>query len=209
MHILSILLFAISSSSDNLIVGLSYGVKNVKINFINNLVVSLVSGVGTFLSMLLAGLIFKVLPKINGNVIGSIILIIFGLYLLGNSLRNDSEDNKGLEKAEEDVWEFKRYEDTLKRPEIIDKNNSNTIEFKEAIILGIILCLNNIGLGIGASATGLNIYLTSISSLFFSLIFIPLGYYIGERVFFSKLSRYSEVVSACIIIVLGLYELFI
>lgn len=209
MHFFSIFLFAISSSSDNLIVGLSYGTKKVKINFISNLIVSFVSGVGTFLSMLLGGLILKLLPLIHANIIGSGILVLLGLYLFVNSLRDNFDDNIHLEKVSKNVSEFQRYEETLKKPEIIDKNNSKTIEFKEAIILGLILCLNNIGLGLGASITGLNIYLTSVSSLLFSLIFIPLGYYIGEMVFFNKLSRYSEIVSACIIIFLGVYELFI
>lgn len=36
-----------------------------------------------------------------------------------------------------------------------------------------------------------------------------LGYYIGEQVFSDKLSGYSELVSASLIIILGIYELFI
>ena len=209
MHILSIFLFAISSSSDSLIVGLSYGAKKVRINFLNNFIVSFISGIGTFFAMLFGRVLLRLIPLARANIIGSIILILFGMYLLVNSLRKNIDSKKGTEEVYEDISEFQRYENTLRNPEVIDTNDSKTIEFKEAIILGIVLCLNNIGLGIGASITGLNIYMTSISSLLFSLVFIPIGYYIGEKVFSDKLSRYSEIISICIIIILGIYELFI
>lgn len=209
MHILSIIIFAISSSSDNLIVGLRYGAKKIKINFINTFIVSFISGIGTFLAMSFGRLFMQLLPIVYTNIIGSSILILLGLYLLIISFRKDSDDNSDLTKVNGNISEFHRYENTLRSPEIIDANNSKTIEFKESIILGILLCLNNIGFGIGASIIGLNIYITSIFSLIFSLVFIQLGYYIGEKIFSNNLSRYSEVISACIIIVLGIYELFI
>lgn len=209
MHLISSLLFAISASCDNIIVGLSYGAKKVKLVFINNMVISITSGVGTFLSMLFGGMILKFIPLIYANIFGSSILILLGIYLLINSSRKDYDDNKGFETESNSISEFELYESTLRYPEIIDKNQSKTIEFKEAFILGLILCLNNIGLGIGASITGLNIYATSIASMIFSLIFIPLGYLIGEKIFSNKLSRFSETISACIILFLGIYELFI
>ncbi|MBZ9633566.1 sporulation membrane protein YtaF [Clostridium sp. FP1] len=209
MSILSIFLFAISSSSDNLIVGLSYGAKKVRINFMNNFIISFISGIGTFLAMLFGRVLLQLIPLKCSNIIGSGILILLGIYLLINWLRKDIDIKKNTEKVNDDISEFQRYENTLINPEIIDTNNSKTIDFKEAIILGIVLCLNNIGLGIGASITGLNIFMTSISSLIFSLAFIPIGYYIGEKVISDKLSRYSEIISICIIMILGVYELFI
>jgi len=209
MHILSIIIFAICSSSDNLIIGLRYGSKKIKINFFNNFVVSFISGIGTFLAMLFGKLLIQLIPLIYTNIIGSSILILLGLYLLITFLKTGFNDNSNLEQVNQDISDLCRYETTLRSPEIIDSNHSKTIEFKESIILGILLCLNNIGFGIGASITGLNIYITSIFSLIFSLVFIPLGYYIGENIFSNSLSKYSEVISAFIIIVLGIYELFI
>lgn len=209
MHILSIFIFAICSSSDNLIVGLRYGAKKIKINFINTFIVSFISGVGTFLAMLFGKALMQLIPSKYTNILGSSILILLGLYLFVGSLKKDFHDNDYLKEDTKNISEFYRYESTLRSPEIIDINDSKTIEFKESIILGIVLCLNNIGLGIGASITGLNIYITSILSIIFSLVFIPLGYYIGKKIFSNNLSRYSEVISACIIMLLGIYEFFI
>lgn len=209
MNILSIFLFAISSSSDNLIVGLSYGAKKVRINFINNCIISFISGIGTFLAMLFGRTLLQLIPLKYSNIIGSGILILLGIFLLINWLRKDIDSKKNTEEVNDAASGFEHYENALRNPEIIDTNDSKTIDFKEALILGIVLCLNNIGLGIGASISGLNIFITSISSLIFSLVFIPIGYYIGEKVISDKLSRYSEIISICIILILGIYELFV
>jgi putative sporulation protein YtaF len=135
-------------------------------------------------------------------------LILFGLYLLVNSLKKGFNSGSNTGKAENKTT-FDCYESTLRNPEIIDTNNSKTIDFKEAIIMGIFLCINNVGLGIGSSIAGFNIYLTSVLSLLFSLAFVPLGHFIGKRIFSDKLSAYSEVISAGIVIILGIYEMFI
>ena len=165
----------------------------------NNFIISFISGIGTFIAMLFGKALLQFIPIKCSNIIGSGILILLGLSLLINLLRKDNSYKS----------EFHRYENTLRNPEIIDTNNSKTVDFKEAIILGVVLCLNNIGLGIGASITGLNVFITSICSLIFSMVFIPIGYYIGEKVLSDKLSRYSEIISIVIIIILGIYELFI
>lgn len=200
MNILSVFMFAIASSSDNLIVGLSYGAKKVKINFINNLFISSISGIGTLIAMLFGKILLKYIPVQFSNILGSGILILFAVYLLINFIVKETAREKG-------VLEYQLYDSALKNPEVIDTNNSKTIEMKESFMLGIVLCLNNIGLGIGASITGLNIIMTSVSSLVFSLLFIPIGFYIGENIFNERLSKYSEIISIIIILLLGIYEL--
>jgi len=207
MHILSILLFALSSSSDNFIIGLSYGAKKIRINFINNLLVAVISCVGTVTAMLFGKLFCKFIPPAYTNVFGSLVLLLFGLYMLFNAYKKKSSDNKEL--IFDNQAKIYHYNEIIEHPEVVDKNNSKTIEFKEAIILGIILCINNIGLGIGASISGLNIYVTSLSSLIFSILFIKLGCYFGSIVSSSRLANYSENIAACVIILLSIYELFI
>ncbi|MBZ9686909.1 sporulation membrane protein YtaF [Clostridium estertheticum] len=207
MHTLSILFFALSSSSDNFVIGLSYGAKKIKIRFINNLLIALISCIGTIAAMLFGKLFIRLIAPGYTNMLGSSILMLFGLFMLLNTFKKKSNDNKEL--TYDNSSKVHHYNEIINHPEAIDKNNSNTIEFKEAIVLGIILCINNIGLGIGASISGLNIYITSLSSLIFSILFIKLGYYFGSIVTSGKLAKYSEIISACVIILLGIYELFI
>lgn len=206
MHILSVFFFALSSSSDNFIIGLSYGAKKIKINFINNLLVALISCIGTITAMLFGKLICKIIAPQYTNMVGSLILMIFGVFMLVNTCKKKFEDKELIPDNSSKIYD---YNEIIKHPEAVDKNNSKTIDFKEAIILGLILCINNIGLGIGASISGLNIYITSLSSLIFSILFVKSGCYFGSIVSSSKLANYSEYISAFIIILLGIYELFI
>jgi putative sporulation protein YtaF len=139
------------------------------------------------------------------NMLGSIILVVFGLYMLLSAFKKKLIFNKQAAREHH----RNGYNEMLSHPEVMDKNNSKTIEFREAIILGAILSINNIGLGIGASLSNLNIYITSLTSFLFSMIFIRLGYYFGGVVSSGRLADYTEIFSACVIILLGLYELFI
>lgn len=204
MHVISIILFAIASSSDNFVIGLSYGAKRIKINLISNLIVSTISGVGTFIAMIFGGVFHNFIPVYASKAIGSITIILFGLYMLIVAFKNKHQEN-----IEEEKNNDKYYTKVFKNPEIVDKNHSKVIEYKEAIVLGFILCLNNIGLGIAASIVGINIYAASLASLAFSIVFIPLGCYVGEKIIYTQLSRNSETIAAIIIILLGVYEIFI
>lgn len=202
MHIISILFFAISSSSDNFVIGLSYGTKKVDINFKMNLVVAGISCIGTVFAMLAGKYISNFLLPDHTNMIGSILLLLLGVIMLLNSF-------KKKESGESKDKKIFCYNEMIDHPELLDLNHSKTIEFKEAVLLGGILCINNIGLGIAVSFSGLNIYVTSISSLLFSVLFVKLGCTIGSFVSSGKLSVYAEKISAVIIILLGIYELFI
>jgi putative sporulation protein YtaF len=206
MHILSALFFAISSSGDSFIVGLSYGIKKVRISPLNNFLVAAISGIGTILSMLLGKFLFSFIPNYYGNLIGSSILIILGIYMLINALKN----NPNLTRSDTDSTKHHNsYEVILRNPDLLDTNHSKNIEINEALSLGFILCINNIGLGIGASIAGLNPLLTSVLTVIASIIFVPLGCFMGEKLIWGKLSRYSDLLAAMLIISLGVYEMFL
>ncbi|ORX22526.1 sporulation membrane protein YtaF, partial [Thermoanaerobacterium sp. PSU-2] len=51
MHVISSLLFSISANIDNFTVAIAYGIKKIRIGILSNLLIALVSGIGTFLSM--------------------------------------------------------------------------------------------------------------------------------------------------------------
>ncbi len=157
--------------------------------------------------MVFGKVLLNIIPLKKANLLGSSVLILFGLYMFINSLKNLYIKDKDI--CEINIGEKNYYHNILNNPEIIDADGSNNIEFKESISLGMVLCINNIGLGIAASITGLNMYLTSLCSFLFSVLFIQLGYYVGSKFLSKRLSKYSEIVSALIIIILGIYELFI
>lgn len=202
MNILSPLFFALSSNSDALIIGLSYGAKKVRINSMSNIVIALFAGTGTFCSMLFGKVINTYISLELGNFIGGSLLVLFGLYMLISAIRKKWKTTKTNLTCETGY-----FNKVVNHPEMIDTNHSNIIEFKEAIVLGGLLCLNNVGMGIGASITGMNIYITSLFSFVFSVLLLQLGCYMGKNIVTNKLSIYAEIISGIIIVLLGLSEL--
>ena len=89
MHILSSILLAFSSSIDSLIIGIAYGVKQIRIKFIINLVISIIVTLTTFLAMCLGRLICDYIPADICNYIGSTLLIIVGLYMIWDYYKKD------------------------------------------------------------------------------------------------------------------------
>ncbi|NRV14874.1 putative Mn2+ efflux pump MntP [Clostridium beijerinckii] len=84
--ILSALLFSLSSNLDNLVIGIAYGIKKIRIGTAANLIVALVTSTGTFLSMLLGIYVSKFLPSFLSNSLGAGIIIILGLYFVIQSI---------------------------------------------------------------------------------------------------------------------------
>lgn len=205
MHILSSIIFAFTANIDNFTVGISYGLKKIKIDIYSNLIIGLITGVGTFFSMSL-GLVFK--NYIGGSistVIGGIILITIGLYFIWDG---HPKKNKAREIVKSDNDNFTSYFKLLESPEKADKDKSGHIDKKEAIALALALSLNNIGLGIGASISGLNILIVTIFTFIFSLLTITFGYIFGDSYLSKILGKYASMVSGLIIIILGLYEIY-
>jgi putative sporulation protein YtaF len=200
---LQIILFVISASLDNFIVGLSYGVKKIQINLFNNFIIAFLSGTFTVVSMLAGKLLTHIIPIKTSVYIGSGLLILLGAYFVFNSIK---QKYRAYHKKS-DCNKIDIYDEFLRHPEIVDANNSSTIDLKESIILGIALSMNNFGLGIGASIIGLNIILCTILSFVFSMAFIQFGYQIGDSILSKFIRTYAEPISGLIIIFLGIYTI--
>lgn len=186
MNILSSLLFAISANADNFVVALSYGINKIRIGLSSNLLISLITLTGTVLSMSLIKIISSPVPENIANLIGSAMLILIGVWTIVKPL---------LKKIDSDG--------IIDNPEKADKDNSSTIDAKESITLGLALTLNNVGLGIGASITGLNIVLTSLLTFGLSLLMIVVGYFVGSYYLSKVFSKRATIASGLVIIVLG------
>ena len=195
MQLFSIMLFAVSSNLDNLIIGVSYGIKKIKIPFSSHLLVALMAFTGTFLSMLCGEGIMRWLPDGFANAAGSIMIIAIGLAGLIKYIRSRV---RSLQNSGE--W-------PLNDPEKYDKNSDQRLELKETLSLGAALTVNNIGLGVGASMSGLSAWQTAAMSSVFCIALMLLGNRIGKRCASRRLDRYSELLSAVIIILLGVFEL--
>lgn len=205
MHVLSSLLFAFSVSIDSFVIGVAYGIKKIKITLLNNFLIAVISGFGTFLAMSIGLLITKFIPPAIGNALGGIILILMGLLFILDYFK------KVYKKRKEDLnnaTDLIGFMDILDNPEKADADNSGDIDTKEAVTLAFALTVNNLIVGIGASIAALNIIFTTFCTFVFSILAIAFGFFIGRHYLAKTLGKYALPASGIIIIVLGLYEIF-
>jgi len=199
---LSILLFVIAASLDILVVSLAYGLKDIKINFSSTLVIASISALGTFISMILGKFLVDLIPVKLGDIIGGLVLLALGFY----SIYSYFKEKKILTSHNSENNSSPTF--ILENPEVADKDKSGNIDFKESLALSLALALNNFGLGIGASISGLNIAFTTISTFIISLIFISLGFYLSKTIKSKNISKNSNLIAGIIIIILSLFIIF-
>lgn len=202
MSFLSILLFVIAASLDILVVSLAYGLKDIKINFSSTLVIASISALGTFVSMILGKFLVDLIPVKLGDIIGGLVLLLLGFY----SIYSYFKEKKILTSHNSENNSSPTF--ILENPEVADKDKSGNIDFKESLALSLALALNNFGLGIGASISGLNIAFTTISTFIISLIFISLGFYLSKTIKSKNISKNSNLIAGIIIIILSLFIIF-
>ena len=210
MHIIASILLAFSASLDSLIIGIAYGIKKIQIKFSINIIIALIVTLGTFLSMVLGAILSKFIPVYICNYTGAILLIIVGLLKtidFYKEQRNSKKKEINIPKENKDIIESLHYDDILTNNKTDDTDGSDNIEVKEAISLALALSLNNFALGLGASMSGISIPLTTIFTFIFSILILILGLKIGNS-FLSKIfGKYSDLLSAIIIIAMGLFQL--
>ena len=202
MSFLSILLFVIAASLDILVVSLAYGLKDIKINFSSTLVIASISALGTFISMILGKFLVDLIHVKLGDIIGGLVLLLLGFY----SIYSYFKEKKILTSHNSENNSSPTF--ILENPEVADKDKSGNIDFKESLALSLALALNNFGLGIGASISGLNIAFTTISTFIISLIFISLGFYLSKTIKSKNISKNSNLIAGIIIIILSLFIIF-
>lgn len=200
--LLSALLFSFSSNLDNIVIGMAYGIKKIKINFISNLIIAIVTCTGTFLSMSLGNYINLLLSANLANLIGSGAIIILGLYFTIQSLIKLIRENHYNSIALKDINEMVDYAAAS------DWDHSGDLNLKETIIVAFSLTFNNLGTGIVASITGVNILMTVFCTFIISFISIYIGMLLGSNLVGRFMGKYAPLISGLILITLGVLEIF-
>ncbi len=201
MHILSSFLFALSANIDSFIVGMSYGIKKSNIDLLKSTVISLITLTGTVVSILMGAEISQFLPASSTQAIGCSLLIGLGLYYIIKAIC--SHIRRLFRRSEVKTSELASWD------EAIHSRETTLLTLKEGIWLGLALSVNNFGMGIGASITGLKLIPTAILSLAVSVIFLYSGNFIGKTKMPHISDRTADILSGFILVGLGIYEILI
>jgi len=198
--ILCALSFSLSSNLDNVVIGIAYGIKKVKIGIIANLIIAIVTSTATFLSMLVGSYISKLLTHSIANGLGAIVIIILGLYFVTQSIIKLVNNTKSKELALKDITDMIEY------AEKSDLDSSGDISMNEALLIALGLTFNNLGTGIAASITGVSIPITVLSTFILSILAIIFGVTAGNHVLGKILGKYAPLFSGILLILLGIIE---
>ncbi|WP_046059243.1 manganese efflux pump [Clostridium sp. IBUN22A] len=198
---LSALLYSLSSNLDNLVIGIAYGVKKIKIGITPNLIIATVTSIGTLISMSVGKFISGFLPTSLTNMLGAVIIMLLGLYFLRQSIL------KLIPKSYSNSLALKNVDEIMDYAEKSDSDNSGTLNIKEAFVVSLGLMLNNLGTGLAASITGVNVSITVICTFILSIALLMLGKSIGHNVLGSICGKYAPLISGVLLIILGIFEL--
>ncbi|MGL5616175.1 MAG: sporulation membrane protein YtaF [Sarcina sp.] len=202
--LIPIILFVLSASIDNFTVAVAYGCKNIKIGFLSNLVIAIISAFGTFLAMVFGKTFLNIMSIKTANIIGSLALVLIAIYFIYDYFKSLKRTNPCLKTHSK---ESASATDILKCPEMADIDKSGNIDLHESLMLAVALSLNNLALGIAASIAGLNLEFTVLLTFIFSLILIPLGFLLSKKIFSKFIGEKGSLISALIILAVAIFNL--
>ncbi len=203
MYILEVLLLSLSANLDTFTVAISYGIKKVKLCSFTVALVTILTTISTFLSMYFSSYIIKILPIEITSLIGSIILVCIGSYMIIDHFRK-----KNIKTRIRNISSDKKlkYLDLLDEPVRADKDMSGDLSPKECIALSFALSINNLGIGIAASIAGIDIWLNTFFTFLITLLSLVLGLYLGRYCLSNVFGKYAGLISGIIIALIGILE---
>lgn len=215
--LLSLLLLALALSLDGFGVGVTYGLRKMRIPLLSILIISLCSGVVIGLSMQVGVLLAQVVSPKAASVVGAVILVFMGCWSLFQMLtQKEKEDPQPVlakirpEKPAVFSLELRHLGiviQILRTPSSADMDKSGSISSMEAMVLGIALSLDAFGAGLGAALLGFQPLWTSIAIALFSGTFLVMGMKTGFRFAESYWMRHAAVLPALMLILMGIMKL--
>ncbi|CAH1204611.1 putative sporulation protein YtaF [Paenibacillus auburnensis] len=227
----SLLLLAFALSLDGFGVGITYGLRKMKIPLLSILIISLCSGIVICVSMQVGVLLAKVVSPDAASMIGAVILVLMGCWSLVQMLMQKEREHspQGAEAQpvplnEESVnpagdWSHKSAVfslelrhlgvviQILRTPSSADMDDSGSISSMEALILGIALSLDAFGAGLGAALLGFSPVPTSLMIALFSGTFLLLGMKTGLKLSGSFWMKHAAALPALLLIAMGIMKL--
>lgn len=202
-----ILAFAISSSIDNLGVGMSYGLQKINIQVRQNLLIAVICFLFSMGGIYFGIWIFNRIPGMLPVILGAGLLMIIGIRIIllakPNAEKTSTKQETGLKGL-------------FKNPELLGEAHTKKIGTIESIVLGIALSANALTNGVGAGLIGLSplaISVTAAIGSYFSIwIGVKMGYKVAHiRIGSFTFGQFGTLLSGVILLVIAFiafYELY-
>lgn len=155
-----VLAIGVISNLDNLGVGVSLGFRSGRVPHLANVIIALVTMIGTAVAMVLGRELGRQMSPSMGRLLGAAIVLVVGIWSIAAAL---SVNNKA------DPGHQDRSRDHAANQTMV---GDPSVSVGEALVLGVALSVNNVGTGIGGGAAGLPLVATTIVAGVFSLVAI-------------------------------------
>ena len=173
---MGLLLLVVAVSLDGFGVGITYGLRKVKVPFNALIVIMFCSGMIVFLSMSIGNVLHSIISPRIAELLGGLIFICLGIFVLFQMIR--SKLNHVTVKAPSE-GRLHNLKTVLSTPDQADLDQSGTISINEAFLLGTALALDAFGAGMGAALLGYSPLLTTVLIALTSGLFLFSGLKIG------------------------------
>jgi len=197
----------IAVSLDGFGVGITYGMRKIRLQIVALLIIMLCSGCLITISMLFGQSIKAFIsPKVT-DMLGGIILIGIGLFILMshfNSKKRPSDKRKKVHKR----TPFYHIKKIMEQPQYADQDSSGTINYSEAMLLGIALALDAFGAGLGAALLGYPLLLTVFLIATMSGLLLYSGMLVGSLLANVQFLTKFTYIPPLLLISIGIYNLF-
>lgn len=175
-----LIIIAFLNSIDNLGVAIAFSIAGTKVPVTKNILLSTMAFAVSFVSALSGDYISNFLNENTCNILSMLLLVIMGLRMIHQS--------------------FRKKEESLEKYSVISN--------KEAITVGIILALDDVGSSVSSGLIGYSAFMVSIPFFVISFIFFFLANFSTRFISRLNIGKKATIVSGILMILLGILRLF-
>ncbi len=206
---LLILGLAVSSSIDNLGVGMSYGIRKIKISHTSNMMIAFICFLFSYIGIYFGKWISVILPGILPVLLAAFILSVIGIRIILLAVPRKKESSACVDVSSRKKG---RFAGLLQHPETADADRSGEISILESIVLGVAVSANALTNGLSAGLIGLSPAAISITAALGSFLTIWLGCSLGKkaaslRIGSFRVGQFSTMLSGVIILIIAVNTL--
>ena len=178
-HIIYLLLIAMLNSIDNVGIGIAYSISGKKIPILENILISLMAFAVSFVSSLSASIVSRFLEEKTCTFISVSLLVFMGSRMIYQSFRRND----------------------------IDLERYGTISYKEAITVGTVLAIDDVGSSVSSGLIGYGPFIVSIPYFIISFIIFFLANYGSKFVRKLNIGQKYTMISGLLMILMGILQL--
>lgn len=203
---MNLIFIVIAVSLDGFGVGMTYGMRNIRITITALLIIMCCSGFIVITSMTVGHLIRVIVSPTITSGLGSFILIGLGIFVLLSMSRPDPRGKKKRSTTISEKSPLYRLKSVINDPTKADDDRSGVISSSEATILGTALALDAFAAGLGASMLGYSPGLTAVLIALMSGLFLFSGMKLGHLLSKNKTLTRLTYLPPLLLISIGLYH---